>query len=162
MTDNIIQVKNDKVRRLKIVDINGEPTGDYLEFQVDDIELPLKYQEIQEQIKKNQMWIKNQLSLIKKRPDVKGKKLMSKNEEDIIKAINEFYKKQEQVYNMFLGKDGIKKLLCGRKMSWETFAEVDEIIEKQILPYINQDAESLIDRITKKYSNSNTAKNVIK
>lgn len=162
MTDNIIQVKNDKVRRLKIVDINGEPTGDYLEFQIDDIELPLKYQEIQEQIKKNQMWIKNQLSLIKKRPDVKGKKLMSKNEEDIIKAINEFYKKQEQVYNMFLGKDGIKKLLCGRKMSWETFSEVDEIIEKQILPYINQDAESLIDRITKKYSNSNTAKNVIK
>ena len=162
MTDNIIQVKNDKVRRLKIVDINGEPTGDYLEFQIDDIELPLKYQEIQEQIKKNPMWIKNQLSLIKKRPDVKGKKLMSKNEEDIIKAINEFYKKQEQVYNMFLGKDGIKKLLCGRKMSWETFSEVDEIIEKQILPYINQDAESLIDRITKKYSNSNTAKNVIK
>lgn len=162
MTDNIIQVKNDKVRRLKIVDINGEPTGDYLEFQIDDIELPLRYQEIQEQIKKNQMWIKNQLTLIKKRPDVKGKKLMSKNEEDIIKAINDFYKKQEQVYNMFLGKDGIKKLLCGRKMSWETFAEVDEIIEKQILPYINQDAESLIDRITKKYGNSNTAKNVIK
>lgn len=162
MTDNIIQVKNDKVRRLKIVDINGEPTGDYLEFQIDDIELPLRYQEIQEQIKKNQMWIKNQLTLIKKRPDVKGKKLMSKNEEDTIKAINDFYKKQEQVYNMFLGKDGIKKLLCGRKMSWETFSEVDEIIEKQILPYINQDAESLIDRITKKYSNSNTAKNVIK
>lgn len=162
MTDNIIQIKNDKVRKLKIVDINGEPTGDYLEFQVDDIELPLRYQEIQEQIKKNQTWIKNQLTLIKKRPDVKGKKLMSKNEEDIIKAINDFYKKQEQTYNMFLGKDGIKKLLCGRKMSWETFDEIDEIIDNQILPYINEDAENLIDRISKKYGGSNNTKNVIK
>lgn len=162
MTDNIIQIKNDKIRRLKIVDIDGKDTGDFLEFQVDDIELPLRYQEIQEQIRKNQLWIKNQCMIISKRPDIKGKKLMSKNEEDTIKAINEFYKKQEQVYNMFLGKDGVKKLLCGRKLTWETFDEIDEIIDKQILPYLNQDAQSLVDRITKKYGNSNDTKNVIK
>lgn len=161
MTDNIIQIKNNQIRRLKIVDIDGKDTGEYLEFQIDDIELPLRYQEIQEQIKKNQMWIKNQLSLIERRPDAKGKKLMSKNQEDSIKAINEFYKRQEQVYNMFLGKDGVKKLLCGRKLSWETFEEIDEIIEKQVLPYLNQDADDIIARITKKYG-STEDKNVIK
>ena len=161
MTDNIIQIKNNSVRRLKIVDQEGKPTGEYLEFQIDDIELPLRYQEIQERIKKNQQWLRNQKLIIDKKQDVKGKKLMSKNEEDMIKAINEFYKKQEEVYNMFLGENGVKKLLAGRKMSWDTFDEIDNIIESQILPYINQDAEDFITRITKKYGTSND-KNVIK
>lgn len=161
MTDNIIQLGNDKVRRLKIVDKEGNDTGEFLEFQIDDIELPLVYQEIQEKIKKNQQWIANQRIIINKRQDVKGKKLMSKNQEDMIKAINEFYKKQEEVYDMFLGENGVKKLLCGRKMSWETFEEIDDIIEKQIMPYINKDADDLITRITKKYGNTND-KDVIK
>lgn len=161
MKENIIQLGNDKVRRLKIVDKDGKDTGEVLEFQIDDIELPLVYQEIQEKIKKNQQWIMNQRLIISKREDVKGKKLLSKNQEDMIKAINEFYKKQEEAYDMFLGKDGVKKLLCGRKLSWETFEEIDDIIEKQIKPYIDLDADDLITRITKKYSNDND-KDVIK
>jgi len=158
--EDFIQIKNDKVRRLKIVDINGKETGDYLEFQVDDIELPLRLQEINEQIKKNQQWLKNQMLVINKRQDVKGKKLLSKNQEDEIKAINEFYKKQEQTYNLFLGENGVKKLLCGRKLSWETFEEIDKIIEEQIEPYIEKDAKDLVTRIVEKYG-SDEAKNVI-
>ena len=162
MTDNIIQIKSNNVRRLKIIDIDGKDTGDYLEFQVDDIELPLKYQEITEKLKKNKQWIKNQLIIINKRQDVKGKKLFSKNQEDTIKAMNDFFKKQEETYDLFLGKDGVKKLLCGRKMTWETFNEIDDIINEQISPYIDQDVNNLVDRITKKYGNDNETKNVIK
>ena len=161
MTDNIIQIKNDNVRRLKIVDIEGKPTGEYLEFQIDDIELPLRYQDIQERLKKNYQWLRNQKLIIDKRQDVKGKKLYSKNEEDKIKALNEFYKKQEETYNMFLGENGVKKLLAGRKMNWEVFEEIDEIIDKQIMPYINQDADDLVSRIVSKYGIDNN-KNVIK
>lgn len=161
MTEDIIQIKNDRVRRLKIVDQNNEPTGDYLEFQIDDIELPIRYQEIEERIKKNYQWLRNQELIIDKRQDVKGKKLLSKNEEDKIKALNEFYKKQEEAYNMFLGENGVKKLLAGRKMSWETFDEIDEIIETQILPYINQDADDLVKRIVSKYG-LNKNENVLK
>ena len=101
MTEDIIQIKNDKVRRLKIVDQNNVPTGDYLEFQIDDIELPIRYQEIQERIKKNYQWLRNQKLIIDKRQDVKGKKLFSKNEEDKIKALNDFYKKQEEAITCF-------------------------------------------------------------
>lgn len=162
MTDNIIQIKSNNVRRLKIIDIDGKDTGDYLEFQIDDIELPLKYQEITEKLKKNKQWIKNQLIIINKRQDVKGKKLFSKNQEDTIKAMNDFFKKQEETYDLFLGKDGVKKLLCGRKMTWETFNEIDDIITEQISPYIDQDVDNLVDRITKKYGNDNEIKNVIK
>lgn len=162
MTDNIIQIKSNNVRRLKIVDIDGKDTGEYLEFQIDDIELPLKYQEITERLKKNKQWVKNQLIIINKRQDVKGKKLFSKNQEDTIKAMNDFFKKQEETYDLFLGKDGVKKLLCGRKMTWETFNEIDDIIEEQIAPYIDQDVDNLVDRITKKYGNDNETKNVIK
>ena len=62
---------------------------------------------------------------------------------------------------MFLGENGVKKLLAGRKMSWETFDEIDEIIETQILPYINQDADDLVKRIVSKYG-LNKNENVLK
>lgn len=161
MTDNIIQIKNNSVRRLKIVDQDGKPTGDYLEFQMDDIDLPLRYQEIKERLKKNYQWLRNQKLIIDKREDVKGKKLFSKNEEDKLKALKEFYKKQEETYNMFLGENGVKKLLAGRKMNWEVFEEIDDIIDTQIKPYINQDTDDVVNRIVSKYGIDND-KNVIK
>ena len=61
MTDNFIQLKKDNVLRLGIKDINGNDTGEFLEFDLEDIELPLKYQELIERDKKN----KEQLEAIK-------------------------------------------------------------------------------------------------
>ncbi len=151
MTENFVQLNKSNLLRLGIKDENGKDTGEYLEFDLEDIELPLKYQNLLEQEKKNRQNLKNQLMIIEKRQDVKGKKLMSKNEEDKIKAINEFYKKEVDVLNGFLGDRGVEKLLNGRKIGWTTLEEIDEIVLKQIQPYLKDNMTSIEDKIKNKY-----------
>ncbi len=152
MTENFIQLKKSNILRLGIKTDEGKDTGEYLEFQLDDIELPLRYQELLEKDKKNKENLRNQLLIIDKREDVKGKKLMSKNEEDRIRALNNFFMKEVEVYNMFLGPRGVEKLLNGRKFTWTTLQEIDEIIEKQITPYVDVKMEDITKQVKEKYS----------
>ena len=152
MTDNIIKLNKSDILRLKIQTDDGQDTGKYLEFDLEDIELPLRYQELIEEDKKNKTNLRNQIVIIEKRQDVKGKKLMSKNEEDTVKAVNDFFYKEIDVYNKFLGENGVQKLLNGRKIGWTTLREIDEIIKKQIAPYIDIDMKKITDKIKKKYT----------
>ena len=152
MKDNFIHLNKDNILRLGIKTADGKDTGEYLEFDLEDIELPLKYQDLLEQEKKNRQNLKNQILIIEKRQDVKGKKLMSKNEEDKIKAINEFYKKEVDVLNGFLGDRGVEKLLNGRKIGWSTLEEIDELITKQIEPHLNVNMDDIINKVKGKYN----------
>lgn len=152
MTDNIIKLNKSDVLTLKIQTEDGKDTGEVLEFDLEDIELPLRYQELVEKDKKNKEYLRNQMLIIDKRQDVKGKKLLSKNEEDKIKALNDFFIKEIEVYNMFLGPRGVEKLLNGRKFTWTTLQEIDEIIETQISPKFDISMKSITDKVKKKYS----------
>lgn len=151
MEENTIQLKKDNILRLKIVSQDGIDTGDTLEFDLEDIELPLIYQDILEKDKKNKRDLQAQLLIIDKKQDHKGKKLMSANEEAKIKALNEFYKKEAEIYDMFLGEGGVKKLLHGRKLGWTTLKEIDEIIEEYILPKLDLTMDGITDKIKNKY-----------
>ena len=163
MTDNFIKLNESEILRLKIKTSDGKDTGDVLEFDLEDIELPLKYQELLEKDKKNRENLRNQVLIIDKRQDVKGKKLLSKNEEDKIKALNEFFKKEVEIYNIFLGENGVQKLLHGRKLGWTSLQEIDEIIEKQITPYLNVNMKSITDKVKEKYGEAvNRNKEVLK
>ena len=153
MEQKQIKLKDDDTLRLEIVDSNGVSTGDYLEFQLEDIELPFKYQEIIERLKKSRQNLKNQFTIIEKKQDHKGKKLMSSNEEEKLKALNNFYKEQVEIYNIFLGENGVQKLLNGRKLRWTTLTEIDELIEKQISPQLNVTMDDITKKIKSKYSN---------
>jgi hypothetical protein len=150
--ENIIKLNKDSVFRLGIQTSDGKDTGEFLEFQLDDIELPLRYQELIEKDKKNKEQLRNQMLIIDRRQDVKGKKLLTKNEEDKIRALNDFFMKEIQVYNMFLGPRGVEKLLNGRKFTWTTLQEIDEIIEKQIAPHIDINMKKITDKVKEKYS----------
>ena len=152
-SDNYIQLKENKdILKLRIRDEEGNDTGNYLEFNLEDIELPLKYQEAVEQEKKNRMYYKNQLDIISKKQDHKGKKLLSSKEEETIKAMVEFYKKEVEIYNIFLGENGVQKLLNGRQLSWSTLEEIDEIIKTSILPKLEINAQNIREKIVAKYS----------
>lgn len=160
---DFIQLNKDSILRLGIKTNDGKDTGEYLEFDLEDIELPLRYQELLEKDKKNKEKIRNQMLIIDKRQDVKGKKLMSKNEEDKIRALNEFFKKEVEIYNMFLGDNGMQKLLNGRKLGWTSLQEIDEIIEKQITPYLDLSMTKITDKVKEKYSQAvNRNKEVLK
>lgn len=151
MTDNFIKLNKDNILRLGIKTNEGKDTGEHLEFNLEDIELPLRYQELLETDKRNKEHLRNQMLMIDKREDVKGKKLLSKNEEDKIKALNEFFNKEVEVYNMFLGDNGVQKLLNGRKLGWTTLQEIDEIIGKQISPYLNTNMQDITKKVKEKY-----------
>ena len=157
-----IQLQKDDVLRLGIRDSEGNDTGEHLEFNLSDIELPLKYQELIEKDKKNKEHLRNEMLIIDKRQDVKGKKLLSKNEEDKIKALNEFFNKEVEVYNMFLGENGVQKLLNGRKLGWTTLQEIDEIIEKQITPHIDLSMNKITDKVKEKYGQAVARDNMLK
>lgn len=151
MDNNVIKLNKRDTLRLKIQTDEGVDTGEFLEFQLDNIELPLIYQELIEKDKKNKEYLKNKLMLIEKRQDVKGKKLLSRNEEDSIRALNEFFNKEKEIYNMFLGERGVEKLLNGRKLGWTTLEEIDEIIEKQITPHLDIKMADIQSKIKEKY-----------
>lgn len=162
MTENVIQLKkNEDILIFKIRDEEGKETGESLEFNLEDIELPIKYQNIIEEDKKARAKLKNEFTIIEKKQDHKGKKLLSANEEAKIKAMQEFYKKEVEIYNMFLGERGVEKLLNGRKLSWSTLDEIDGIINEYILPKLEVNAEDIKKKITKKYSNTDKRDDVI-
>lgn len=155
---DFIQLKKRNTTKIGIKDANGKPTGDYLEFDFEDIELPLKWQEVIEEHKNNVNYIKMQFKIIEKRPDKKGKKLLSVNEEEEIKLLKEFYRREAQALNKFLGENGVEKLLQGSNYYYEMFDDINEYL-KPILPTLDQSMASTAEKIKNKYKN--TESNVI-
>lgn len=153
-SDNYVQLKNENIVKFEIKDMEGTPTGEYLEFDLEDIELPLIYQDMLEEDKKNRANIKNQFIIIDKKQDHKGKKMLSSNEEEKIRALNDFFNKEVEILNKFLGKNGVQKLLCGRKLRWTTLDEIGDIITNVIGPKLDITMDNIEKKIKSKYSNT--------
>lgn len=151
--ENIITIgESTNVLRLSIFTKDGKDTGEKLIFNLKDIELLDRLQKMWDEQKKNQSWIKNQLTIIEKKQDFKKKgQLMSNNERMQYDAIRTFYKKQKDIYDMFLGKGGVDKLLYGRPLEWETIVEIEKIISEQIAPKIDITMDNITNEIKNKY-----------
>ena len=154
MENNYIQLKKDNILRLGIKDSEGNDTGNVLEFDLEDASLLLRYQELVEKEKKNRVWLNNQFLIIDRKQDHKGKKLLSSNEQAKLEAINEFFKKEKEVLDMFLGEGGVDKLLNGRNMGWTSLKEIDEIITNQIAPYVDKSMENITNKVKEMYKDS--------
>ena len=152
MEEKVIKLKKNNVLRLEIETEDGVKTGEFLEFDLEDIELPLKYAELIEEDKKNKKWLRDEQIIIDKREDVNVKgELMSKNMKDKFKALETFFKKEVEIYNGFLGENGVQKLLNGQKVGWTTLEMVDEIIEEQIVPHLDLTLTNINNKIKEKY-----------
>lgn len=149
--ENFVQLNKSNVLKIGIKDENGNDTGNWLQFDMEDIELPLRLQECEEQHKKNLLYIKNQFVIIDKKEDHKGKKLLSSNQEEKIKLLNEFYKREMQALDLFLGEGGTAKLLNGRKPYYSMYEDISEILQP-ILPLLKQSTENITEKIKQKYS----------
>ena len=148
-----IQLKQDNLFKIGIKNAEGEDTGEIITIDLEDIKLPLKCQESEKMIKDNNRWLQAQRIMIEKRPDKKGKKLLSANEEALLKLVNEYYEKQTKAYELVLGEGAIKKILCGREMYITFFSDLEEQMKK-LKPKLNQNAVDLkekIKSITEKY-----------
>lgn len=151
MENNYIQLKKDSILRLGIKDSDGKDTGEHLEFDLEDAGLLLRYNELLEKDKKNRIWLNNQLLIISKKEDHKGKKLLSSNEQAELEAVNEFFKREKDVLDMFLGKGGVDKILNGRNMGWSSLNEINEIITKQIAPHFDKTMDNIAKKVKESY-----------
>lgn len=151
-SEKIIKLKKNNVLKLEIETEEGIKTGEYLKFDLEDIELPLKYAELIEEDKKNKKWLRDEQLIIDKRQDVQVKgELMSKNTIDKFKALETFFKKEVEIYNGFLGERGVEKLLNGQKLGWTSLEMVDEIIEEQIVPHLDLTLKNINEKVKEKY-----------
>ena len=148
-----IQLEQDNLFKIGIKNAEGKDTGEIITIDLEDIKLPLRCQESEKMIKDNNKWLQAQRIMIEKRPDKKGKKLLSANEEALLKLVNEYYEKQTKAYELVLGEGAIKKILCGREMYITFFSDLEEQMKK-LRPKLNQNAVDLkekIKSITEKY-----------
>lgn len=150
MENNFIQLKKDNILRIGIKDANGVDIGEHLEFDLEDIELPLRLKQCEAKHYKNVEFVKNQFVIINKKEDKKGKFYLSSNEEEKIKVLQEFYKREMEALDLFLGDGGTKKMLGGRNPYLSMYEDINEMLAP-ILPKIQIRAEDIMNKIKGKY-----------
>lgn len=150
--ENVIQLKKKNTLVFEIVDENGNKTGEKLEFDMEDIELPLKYQQCLDEHKRNAQRLQMQFVAIDKKEDHKGKKILSKNEEEKLKALKEYYQSEMESLDKVLGFNGCKKLLNGREPYYSMFDDINDVLEP-ILPKLQIHTNDIVNRIKDKYKN---------
>ena len=159
---DFIQLKKDSILRIGIKDSEGNDTGEHLEFDMEDINLALRLNECDEKHRKNLEFLRNQFIIIDKKEDKKGKKILSWKEEEKLKVLQEFYKREIEALDLFLGENGTKKLLNGRNPYYSMYEDINDIL-KPILPKLKLRADDIAKKIKDKYSNvNNQDKNVLK
>ena len=152
MEENIVQIKRIDSIKLKLVNEQGEATGEYLYVKVKDVEAPIRLQKLYDDTIKITNEFRDKIKIIEKKQDheIKGK-IFTANQQAQYEALKEYYKKRVDIYNMFLGENGVQKLLNGQQITWDAFDWLDEVIDKQIVPHIDTTFKGMINKIREKY-----------
>lgn len=155
--DNVIKIKERKdILKLGIVDEKGNIVKDnkgeevFLQFDLGDIELPLRYNKCINLVNRARQNLKAQFVIIDKKQDHKGKQLLSSNEEAKVKAVKQFYREMEEAMDLFLGEGGTRLYLNGRNPYWEMWDDISEALEPH-LSKMNLTIKDMESRIKSKY-----------
>lgn len=163
MEENTIVLKRIDSIKLKLVTEDGEPTGEYLYIKVKDVDAPKRFQKMIDDLQKIWIEFRDKITIIEKQQDNKVKgQILSKNQMAKHDALKEYINKKVEVYNEFLGENGVQKLLNGQEPTIDVFDWIDEeIIEKQIAPHIDLTFKSMTDKIREKYMFNAQKENVL-
>lgn len=158
-----IQLNNsDDVLTLWIKTKEGVETGECLTFDMEDVDLLDNLDKMRVETNKNHQWVNNQLTIINKKEDFTKKgELMSNNTKESYKVIKSYFKRQKEIFDIFLGQGGVDKLLYGRKFEWGTLTEILKIINNQIEPLLKETTENIINKVKTKYDYSNKENDVL-
>lgn len=155
---SVIKLKNQdkEVLKFPIYTEDGKDTGKYLKFDMGDIGLILKLNDTDKKHKANLKYIRDQYQIIDKREDKQGKYLLTFNQEEKAKVLKEFYKRDMEAIDLFLGKNGCETILeaMERDPYWDMFEDImgDEGIIAAILPELKIGLDNVADKIKDKYS----------
>ena len=148
--EEFIQLKKDNVCRINVKDQNGEIRGE-LVFDLEDIELPLRYEKMFELHRQNENYVKHQFILIDKRQDKPGN-ILTSNEREKIKVVKEFYKRDMDALDYFLGEGKTQMILdiMGRKPYISMFDDIGEAL-KPINSILKKNSDITEEKIKDKY-----------
>ena len=147
-----IQLKeNTGLKRFGIKTQDGQDTGEYIEIDIEDLELPIKANECQVQHVENYNKLKKELDELKDKEDHKEPtEIISENQKAMLKAYQEFYKAEEAALDRFLGEGATRKLLGGRRPYLTMYDDINEYLE-QIVPFLKDAQHHLESKIKAKY-----------
>ena len=105
---------------------------------------------------KNIINLRDRFIIIDKKEDVKGKKILSRKEEEKIKALNQYYKNEMKALDLFIGEGKTQMLLdlMGRNPYYSIYDDITELLNP-ILPKLKMNADSIKKQIMNKYSKNN-------
>lgn len=155
MANDIRELKvktNENLLKFKLIDEDGNDTGEYLKFDLEDMNCALKYQECIEQHKLNESYLRNQRLIISKQEDHKGKKPLSSNEEKMQRVMVEYYNREIEALDKFLGEGKTRTIL--RIMDREPYLSMFEdisIMLEPIIPELEKSYENIKKKIVGKY-----------
>ena len=151
---NYIKLEGTKyTKKFWIVTKEGKETGEYIEINLEGISILDKIDKFYHDYPKNRKWIRDELLIIKKKQDFTKKgELMSNNQRLEYEAIKKYYNMQKNTFDLFLGKDGVDKLLYGRDLEWNTIDEIQKLITEQIIPQLDITIENITNKIKKQYN----------
>lgn len=150
MEENKITLKKDSILRFAIETADGKPTGEYLTFDLEDIELPLRLSQCEDAHNKNVEYLRDKMVILEKQEDKKGRFLDSWKDEEKIRIFRDFYKKEMEALDLFLGEGGTAKLLNGRNPYYTMYDDINDMLEP-ILPKIQIRVDDIKKKIISKY-----------
>lgn len=147
--EDFIQIKEENVLRFGVKDKDGKDTGLVIKFDLQDIDLPLRINQMEAMHKKNQNILKQQVAALKKQEEKSGKFMLSWKKEQCIKLLKELYSKDMQALDLLIGKGMTQKILnaLDRKPYYDMF---DDILNSlaPILDKVINEADLMFDKLT--------------
>lgn len=161
--ENSIQIKEKNILKFNVKKENGEDTGLVLKFDLQDIEMPLRINNMKKMHDKNQSILKQKYQVLEKQQDKKGKNLLTWKQEKKIKLIREFYDNDMKALDMLIGQGMTKKILkaIDRFPYYDMFDDIINSLEPVLDKFENEanlmtmEMENKIKGIKEKYGVEN-------
>ena len=139
------------LKRFGIRTQDGVDTGEYIEIDLEDLDLPLKSNECQAKHFENFETLKRDLAEAEKKSSEKNPTdILSEKEKATIEAYKKFYEAEIEALDGFLGEGATRKLLGGRKPYLTMYDDINDYLE-QIVPILKDTQNQVIERIKSKY-----------
>jgi len=158
--EEYITLKKRNTLKIGIKDEEGVPKVDengkelFIEFDLEDIDVLDNYNKCVIQVEKAHQALRNDMIIIGKKQDSKGKGFMTKNQELEKDAVKKYYAAMEKAINLFIGEGGVDKIF-GKHRYLTMFDDFDEMIQP-ILPKLKVNLDSIDEKIKGKYKSKDT------
>lgn len=151
---DFIQLPKSDVIKIGIKFNDGKETGEWLEFDLEDLSLIKRLNQMKYNHAKNLQYYDNQNLILSKKQDYTPKNSMfSYKEMKQVEIAEEFCKKEMQTLDLFIGEGKTQMILnlMGRKPYLTMFDDITEML-KPIMPILEKGKDKLEQKIKEKYS----------